>query len=278
MASCGLSPVIHSVATPPAASLRRNIFSASQSRFSISKSPPFSSHNGYVRRRILVRASDISSPEESKTSELVVPTAEETDQVQGQQQRRPQRSSSRVGGESTDWIASSLTRRFGLGAGLAWVGFLAFGVISEQIKTRTEVFLESQGTKDVEGAEEVVLPSGIRYVDLRVGGGSSPYKGDLVVADIVGKVSSTGEIFLDTTDNGRKPLAFVFLLKPYAGGVCDGVEIAMETMKAGGKRKVIVPPELGFGEAGADFGDVKIPGGVELEYVVTLQRVSIAPS
>lgn len=41
--------------------------------------------------------------------------------------------------ETTDWIASSLTRRFGLGAGLAWVSFLAFGVVSEQIKTRLEV-------------------------------------------------------------------------------------------------------------------------------------------
>lgn len=51
------------------------------------------------------------------------------------------------GADSTDWITSGLTRRFGLGAGLAWVGVLAFGVISEQIKTRTEVFREEQGTR-----------------------------------------------------------------------------------------------------------------------------------
>lgn len=49
--------------------------------------------------------------------------------------------------ESTDWIASSLTRRFGLGAGLAWVGFLAFGVVSEQIKTRLEVSQEAANTR-----------------------------------------------------------------------------------------------------------------------------------
>lgn len=71
---------------------------------------------------------------------------EKTDQDRGVTQ--PQRQSGRPRTpESTDWIASSLTRRFGLGAGLAWVGFLAFGVISEQIKTRTEVFLEEQGTR-----------------------------------------------------------------------------------------------------------------------------------
>ncbi|KAL3677427.1 hypothetical protein R1sor_027375 [Riccia sorocarpa] len=277
MATNAMNLVLHSPAPPPA-SFRKNSILASQSKFSTSISSPFSPLYVSFRQRISIRASDTSSSEESKTSELGVPAAEETDQKQGQQRRRLQRSSGRVGGESTDWIASSLTRRFGLGAGLAWVGFLAFGVISEQIKTRTEVFLETQGTKDVEGAEEVLLPSGIRYVDLRVGGGSSPYKGDLVVVDIVGKVRKTGDIFLDTTAKGRKSLAFVFLLKPYAGGVCDGVEIAMESMKAGGRRRVIVPPDLGFGNAGADFGEVKIPGGVDLEYLVTLQRVSIAPS
>lgn len=49
--------------------------------------------------------------------------------------------------DSTDWIATSLTRRFGLGAGLAWVGFLAFGVVSEQIKTRFEVSQQQANTR-----------------------------------------------------------------------------------------------------------------------------------
>lgn len=57
---------------------------------------------------------------------------------------KPQRSTTV---ESTDWIASSLTRRFGLGAGLAWAGFLAFGVISEQIKTRLEVSQQEANTR-----------------------------------------------------------------------------------------------------------------------------------
>ncbi|GER41953.1 peptidyl-prolyl cis-trans isomerase [Striga asiatica] len=49
--------------------------------------------------------------------------------------------------DSTDWIASGLTRRFGIGAGLAWVGFLAVGVLSEQIKTRLEVSQQEAGTR-----------------------------------------------------------------------------------------------------------------------------------
>lgn len=49
--------------------------------------------------------------------------------------------------ESTDWISSTLTRRFGIGAGLAWVGFLAVGVLSEQIKTRFEVSQQEANTR-----------------------------------------------------------------------------------------------------------------------------------
>ncbi|KAJ6392521.1 hypothetical protein OIU84_029092 [Salix udensis] len=50
--------------------------------------------------------------------------------------------------ESTDWIASTLTRRFGLGAGLAWAAFLAVGVVSEQIKTRIEVSQQEANTRE----------------------------------------------------------------------------------------------------------------------------------
>ncbi|CAK9271356.1 unnamed protein product, partial [Sphagnum jensenii] len=182
--------------------------------------------------------------------------------------------------DSTDWIASSLTRRFGLGAGLAWVGVLAFGVVSEQIKTRTEVFLEEQGTRDVENAKEVVFPNNIRYVELRAGGGASPQRGDLVVVDLIGKIESTGEVFVDTSAAGNKrSLAFVFGARPYAGGMCDGLEFVLRSMKVGGKRRVIVPPELGFGETGADLSSgARIPSQSTLEYIVQLQRVSIAPS
>jgi hypothetical protein len=51
--------------------------------------------------------------------------------------------------DSTDFILSALTRRFGLAGGLAWLGILSFGVISEQVKTRREVFEAEQNTKYV---------------------------------------------------------------------------------------------------------------------------------
>lgn len=71
--------------------------------------------------------------------------------------------------------------------------------------------------------------------------------------------------------------------------VCDthpGVEEALSSMKAGGKRRVIVPPELGFGERGFVLRPTEhvpdkqglIQPNAQLEYELELLRVSIPPS
>ena len=83
--------------------------------------------------------------------------------ITNQQQPQPKPRPVPTAAESTDWIASSLTRRFGLGAGLAWAAFLAVGVVSEQIKTRYEASQQEANTKDVEAEEEIKLPNGVRY-------------------------------------------------------------------------------------------------------------------
>ncbi|XP_072972763.1 peptidyl-prolyl cis-trans isomerase FKBP17-2, chloroplastic [Typha angustifolia] len=188
----------------------------------------------------------------------------------------------KLAAESTDWITSSLTRRFGIGAGLAWVAFLAAGVVSEQVKTRFEASQQQANTKDVEKEEEVILPNGIRYYEMRVGGGDSPRPGDLVVIDLQGGVvggGGNGEAFVDTFGEGKRPLALVMGSRPYSRGMCEGVEYVLRSMRAGGKRRVVVPPALGFGDDGADFGSpVKIPAGATLEFVVQVDKVSIAPS
>lgn len=46
-----------------------------------------------------------------------------------------------------------------------------------QIKTRLEVASEEANTREVSDAQEVVLPSGLRYQDLKIGGGSPPIPG-----------------------------------------------------------------------------------------------------
>ncbi|XP_052147402.1 peptidyl-prolyl cis-trans isomerase FKBP17-2, chloroplastic [Oryza glaberrima] len=186
--------------------------------------------------------------------------------MQAQPQARPRRAPAAAasGADSTDWVATSLTRRFGIGAGLAWVGFLAFGVVSEQLKTRFEVAQQLANTK---------------YYEMRVGGGDVPRPGDLVVIDLKGRVTG-GEAFVDTFGDGKRPLALVMGSRPYTRGMCEGVEYVLRSMRAGGKRRVVVPPALGFGDDGADFGDAaaQVPPGATLEYVVEVDKVSIAPA
>ena len=184
--------------------------------------------------------------------------------------------------DSTDWIASALTRRFGIAGGLAWLGFLSFGVISEQIKTRLEIASEEAGTQDVTDQTEITTPEGLSYVDLRVGGGAAPQKGFLIVLDY--KASANGQVFEDTKARG-KPIVFLYGARPFTGGVCPGVEIALRSMKSGGKRRVTIPPELGFKD-GAVLRPTEhvpdkqgvIPAGATLVYELELQRVSIPPS
>jgi FKBP-type peptidyl-prolyl cis-trans isomerase len=60
----------------------------------------------------------------------------------------------------------------------------------------------------------------------------------------------------------------------------------MSSMRAGGKRRITVPPSAGFGEAGSVLRPTEhvpekqgiIPGGAELEYEIDLKVVSIPPS
>lgn len=184
---------------------------------------------------------------------------------------------------STDWVSSQLTRRFGLAGGLAWAGVLTFGVVSEQVKTRLEQADEATNTKNVAAPKEITTPEGIRYTDLKVGGGAPPQKGYLMVLDF--QAYADGQLFEDTKARG-KPIVFFFGGRPFTGGVCPGVEIALRGMRGGGRRRVVVPPALGFGENGTTLRPTEhepgkqgvVPPNAELIYELELLRVSIPPS
>lgn len=118
-------------------------------------SPPFLTHP-LPRTHQFSSSSQTPPPPSNQPSQPISPTPQQittasSEQptpvtVKGQQQQKPPKPTTV---ETTDWIASSLTRRFGLGAGLAWAAFLAFGVISEQIKTRLEVSEQEANTRSV---------------------------------------------------------------------------------------------------------------------------------
>ena len=126
--------------------------------------------------------------------------------------------------DSTDAVATFLTRRFGIAGGLAWLGVLTFGVVSEQLKTRREVREARENTKDVADAKEVTTASGLRYTDLRVGGGEMPRNGYLLAANVVATIDGTGDVVLDTRRTNRQVIfTFGKPQGPFTAGVMEAV-------------------------------------------------------
>jgi hypothetical protein len=88
---------------------------------------------------------------------------------------------------------------------------------------------------------EVTTPSGLKYTDLVVGTGASPRPGQTAVVHYTGTLTD-GTKFDSSRDKGQ-PMSFVFKTQPMIPGWDEGVS----TMKVGGRRKLVVPPALGYG-------------------------------
>jgi FKBP-type peptidyl-prolyl cis-trans isomerase len=110
-------------------------------------------------------------------------------------------------------------------------------------------------------AQEVVLPSGVRYVDLKPGTGEEAREGKILEVHYTGWLED-GTKF-DSTRDCDKPLT----LRLGAGDVVKGLDEGLVGMKTGGKRRLTVPPELGFGKEG---GGERIPPNATLIYEVEL--------
>jgi FKBP-type peptidyl-prolyl cis-trans isomerase len=92
---------------------------------------------------------------------------------------------------------------------------------------------------------EVTTPSGLKYVDLVEGSGVSPQPGQTAVVNYTGTLTD-GTKFDSSFDHGR-PLEF-----PVGRGrVIRAWDEGVATMKVGGKRRLTVPPSLGYGERGS---------------------------
>ena len=91
----------------------------------------------------------------------------------------------------------------------------------------------------------ITAPSGLKYQDIRIGSGRTPKSGETVVVNYTGWKTS-GKPF-DTTDiPGMKPIEFAIGRKM----VIPGWEEGLRTMKVGGKRRLIIPPNLAYGMVG----------------------------
>jgi len=110
--------------------------------------------------------------------------------------------------------------------------------------------------------------NGLKYQDLKVGDGPSPKNGQTCVMHYTGWLWEGGEKgkkFDSSVDRGQ-PFEFALGM----GRVIKGWDQGVETMKVGGKRLLLIPPQLGYGAKGA--GGV-IPPNATLLFEVELLGV-----
>lgn len=110
------------------------------------------------------------------------------------------------------------------------------------------------------------MPSGLYYRDLEPGTGAVATAGRSVTVVYSGSLAS-GYVF-DATKPGEAPLAFRIgrgRPRPIAG-----FEQGMTGMRVGGRRQIIIPPELGYGRAGND----PVPPNAVLVFTVELLSVT----
>ena len=111
-------------------------------------------------------------------------------------------------------------------------------------------------------------PSGLGIIDLKVGTGASPKPGQTVVVHYTGWLDENGKRgkkFNSSLDRGQ-PFEFAIGQHKVIAGWDEGVA----TMKVGGKRTLIIPPDLAYGSDGA--GGV-IPPNATLIFDVELLGV-----
>ncbi len=109
-------------------------------------------------------------------------------------------------------------------------------------------------------------PDDLVINDLVEGEGDEATSGAAVSVHYVGVALSTGEEF-DASYNRGDPLQF----RLGAGQVISGWDSGVQGMRVGGRRQLVIPPHLGYGDRGA--GGVIKPGET-LIFVVDLLKVS----
>ena len=110
--------------------------------------------------------------------------------------------------------------------------------------------------------------TGLQYEDTKVGTGASPAKGQTCVMHYTGWLwenGAKGKKFDSSLDRGT-PFSFPI----GQGRVIKGWDEGVSTMKVGGKRTLLIPPDLGYGSRGA--GNV-IPPNATLLFEVELLEV-----
>jgi peptidylprolyl isomerase len=129
---------------------------------------------------------------------------------------------------------------------------------------------DAEISKDLKEKPTIAQPSGkppakLVTEDVVKGKGKTAKKGDNVSVQYVGVNFSNGAEF-DASWNRGEPFTFTL----GAGQVIPGWDEGVAGMKEGGRRKLVIPPDMGYGEAGSP---PTIPPNETLVFVVDLEKV-----
>jgi FKBP-type peptidyl-prolyl cis-trans isomerase len=90
--------------------------------------------------------------------------------------------------------------------------------------------------------DTVVTVSGLRYIETAAGAGAETRLCSNLMLHYTGSLTD-GRVFDSSRNEGREPMVFVL----GSGGVIPGFEEGLVGMRVGGSRRVIIPPNLGYG-------------------------------
>lgn len=142
--------------------------------------------------------------------------------------------------------------------------------IADEMPSTTEVVqiaanpAEEIKDMDLDLSNATTTDSGLQYIDEKVGEGDYPMEGEMVTVHYTGTLTDGSKF--DSSLDRNQPFSFVIGV----GQVIKGWDEGVISMKPGGKRKLIIPAELGYGKNGA--GDV-IPPDATLIFDVELIKI-----
>ena len=119
-------------------------------------------------------------------------------------------------------------------------GAFAISAQDKQEKKGSDEKKKSSAKKE---SKTVTTPSGLKYEDVTVGAGAAAKSGDTVRVHYTGTLTD-GKKFDSSV--GKSPFEFVLGM----GKVIKGWDEGVAGMKVGGKRKLTIPPDLGYGANG----------------------------
>ncbi len=128
---------------------------------------------------------------------------------------------------------------------------------------KTQKTTKDKQTMTVTTEEIITTPSGLKYIERNVGTGDVATKGKTIAVHYTGTLED-GTKFDSSIDRGQ-PIDF----KLGIGQVIKGWDEGLDGVKVGGKRKLIIPAELGYGSRPAG----RIPANSTLIFEVELVAV-----